>query len=359
MIKNKIKAEQIWQHIGAESRPGEKPTQEELDTYNQTRKHEIYQRSISEKNQRIKDKIVKIINKLEDTIISHPECKHQEYFQLLYSTSSFLEEADTINAMLKSFQPNDNQVEQILKKISNLKSITPESLEYELVDLESIIEAEKLAVAECSQNQHQSDKPNRRVKNNRKILRANFAKAPRSIKLFNKRCSTIQLVQQLQQFSKVKKVNGSSISEINLDDNISKKMFSLIASHYLHVYSLDLSKLDIVLITDTDENEKLRLSECGFFQESFRHPEVFKLLMKFWKSTCLVISKEDTNNMRLGLLDNLNDRDRLELLREHYYLIKHSSSVDVDFEYYVEVPVLVLKEVFIPTALPRPKIILR
>ena len=135
-------------------------------------------------------------------------------------------------------------------------------------------------------------------------------------------------------------------------------MLSLIASHYLHVYGLDLSKLDIVLTTDTEDNETLRLSESEFFKESFRHPEIVKLLIKHWDAMRLEINTAYSGDMDLKLFGGEDNRVLSEYVKKISDVSKQSCS-HMEIEYYVEVPVLVLKGIGIPTALPKPRRILR
>jgi len=348
MINNKIKAEQIWEHIGVEFRPGEKPTQQEVDLFNQTQQQESYTRTISLMEEQLRLKIYKVIDKLQKEISSYPEDSHHDYFQSLLPEDTFVAQSDTIDAMLRSINPNDKQVKHILKKLKHIESTTIDTLEFKQVTLNDIeiaddIPASTLETKDSSTKKHSSGK--------RIIIPADLSKVPSTIVLWGKLLSSIEMAGHFKKrFNRTMSDPLSSLKSGLIYNNF---MLSTVLNHYYRVYNIGFTECDFEIVNKNNSTDRLNLTDVPFFKSSISNPNVFEILLRYWTSMrcdLLDINKED---LSMHITSPFSDKDvnMVRMVANHYDQL--STSREKPF-CKVAIPVVISHEVCYPVNFPTP-----
>ena len=237
-----IKADYIWSFINQEVRPGEKPTQEELNQYNTLAHQTALDSLIQSKTKEIQSKIIKIANKIEGVISFYPENSNfQEwFFEDINTLEGFQSYSDEIHDILTSINEKDTQVDSILKKLDSIKDL---EVEYTTITLDMVEQAEQKP-----QLQPKLEKVRSKTRRTRTKLTPNWSKAF-SVNVNGKDLTLTQYIKLQRKTAAF--ILRSSNHEIQSIDSAVMDMDRLtdsldyIVKNYLQIYNLELSELGI------------------------------------------------------------------------------------------------------------------
>ena len=244
---NRIKAEQVWELIGQEPRPGEKPTQEELNQYNTLAHQADLDNEIKRKTEDILNKIKKIANKISRIITFYPSDSNVKewFFEDINTVEGFQNYSDEIHEILTSIYEKDTQVDGILKKLG---SITDSEVEYTPITLDIVEPATISSLVEISKPKSSKLESKSSIKKKKHKLVPDFNNAMNAsmdgVDYTPFEISRVNSIRALK-ISESPNLEFQSVNHEFVDRAALISDLIYILLNYLKIYNLELSQIDI------------------------------------------------------------------------------------------------------------------
>ena len=131
---------EFWSVLDSESKETRFPTQDEIAQYNEIIKQQKIDIYVAKKEEQINYKINQIVLKLRKIIHFYPEDTsiQENYFNEISTIQGFINYQEEIHEVLKGFNPNDKQVEWIIKRVEKIKELDPDNIDHVDITIEDL-----------------------------------------------------------------------------------------------------------------------------------------------------------------------------------------------------------------------------